>query len=166
MCFKGQLQAMHRSDTACQGHVNTLGSHLGDSAVDVVGLAGGLGGGLLDGALKTVVPGLHGDHFLAGQQPPQIGHDVARVVVGDVCAPARADALCAVHQHHGQNGQVPAHGPGAQVHFCTNMQDRALATLRLNLHSCEKVPLSARTSLATMYWIHQHVLNHFPGLRF
>ena len=116
--LQGTLQVTQVHRRNMPGHSISRGSHLADSAVDIVGLAGGLGGDLLYGALEAVVPGLHGDHFLAGQQSPQVGHDVARVVVGDVCAPASADALRAVHQHHGQNRQVPAHGPGAQVENC------------------------------------------------
>ncbi len=98
-----------RRSTHCK---DALCPHLRNGAVDVVGLPGGLGGDLLDGTLEAVVPGLHGQHLLAGQQPPQVGHDVPGVVVGDVGAPASADALRTVHQHHGQNGQVPAGSMG------------------------------------------------------
>ena len=89
---------------------------LADLAEREVGLAGRLGVEL-DAAVEAAVPGLHGLQLLARQQALQVGHDVARVEVGDAGAPARADALRAVHQYHWQDGRVPA-APAVLLRGC------------------------------------------------
>lgn len=80
----------------------------GDDPAAGVGLAGHLGGALLDAAFEVLVPGVHGHGLLPLDEAAQVGHDVARVEVGDERAPPSADALRAVHQHQGQHGDVPA----------------------------------------------------------
>lgn len=49
----------------------------------------------------------HGQRVLVVEQPVDIVDDLTGVVVGDLTGPAGSDALGAVHQQHGDDGNVP-----------------------------------------------------------
>ncbi|KAH9404955.1 hypothetical protein TYRP_000789 [Tyrophagus putrescentiae] len=67
-----------------------------------------------EGALEALVPGLQGQQLLASQTALHVLGQYARIVVGNFGAPAGADALRAVHQHHRNDGHVVL-GLNAQV---------------------------------------------------
>ncbi len=80
-------------------------------------LRGALLQALFEGSDRTeahLVPGLHRCHGLPRKQCLDVGHHIARVVVGDAGGPARANALSAVQQHQRQDGHVPA---GRRIRF-------------------------------------------------
>ena len=45
--------------------------------------------------------------FLSVEHAFDVSDNLPRVVVGDLGAPASADAFCSVHQHHWNDGNVP-----------------------------------------------------------
>ena len=61
----------------------------------------------LDGASEPLEPGGHILGFLPVEHPSQVLDDLARVVVGDLGAPTGADAVGAVDEDHGDDGDVP-----------------------------------------------------------
>eukprot|EP00955_Chlamydomonas_euryale_P051607 354903-Chlamydomonas_euryale.AAC.29 len=65
---------------------------------------------LFDGAVEAAVPRLHRLHFFVGQQPLDVGDHVARVVVWHRGRPAGADAVSAVDEDRGDDGEVPVIG--------------------------------------------------------
>ena len=50
---------------------------------------------------------MHLLHVLANEEPPDVGHDVLGVVIGDRSAPARANALGSVDEDGGDDWKVP-----------------------------------------------------------
>ena len=67
----------------------------------------------------------HGQGFEPVEHPLEVGDDLVDVEVGDLGAPAGADALGAVDEHHGQDGAVPL-GLHAQAVVEVGLQQRVV----------------------------------------
>ena len=61
---------------------------------------------LHDLTLEVAVPGVHALLLLVGEQPANVRHEIAGVVVGDGGGPTRANTVGAVDEHQRKDGQV------------------------------------------------------------